>query len=107
MKIGINSIAFDVSKIHLPIKTLAEKRNIEAEKLEKGLGLLKMTIPDVHQDAVVFGANALTKLIVDNHIDLETIDRIYVGSESGVDNSKPLASYLLALMEQKIWRQQT
>ena len=101
MKIGINSIAFDVSKIHLPIKTLAEKRNIEAEKLEKGLGLLKMTIPDVHQDAVVFGANALTKLIVDNHIDLETIDRIYVGSESGVDNSKPLASYLLALMEQK------
>jgi hypothetical protein len=29
-------------------------RSIEPEKLEKGLGLLKMTLPDVHQDAVVF-----------------------------------------------------
>jgi hypothetical protein len=28
-----------------------------------------MTLPDVHQDAV-FGANALTKLIVDHNIDL-------------------------------------
>ena len=63
MKIGIDAIAFDVAKIHLPIKTLANTRNIEAEKLEKGLGLLKMTLPDVHQDTVVFGANALTKII--------------------------------------------
>jgi hydroxymethylglutaryl-CoA synthase len=101
MKTGIDAIAFDVAKIHLPIKTLATKRNIDAEKLEKGLGLLKMTIPDTHQDSVVFGANALTKLILDNNINLKTIDRIYVGSESGVDNSKPIASYLLALMEQK------
>ncbi len=101
MKIGIDAIAFDVAKIHLPIKILAEKRNIEAEKLEKGLGLLKMTIPDVHQDTVTFGANALTKLITNNQIDLNSIDRIYVGSESGIDNSKPIASFLLALMEQK------
>ena len=101
MKVGIDAISFDVSKIHLPIKSLADKRNIEAEKLEKGLGLLKMTIPDLHQDAVVFGANALTKLIIDNKINLSEIDRIYVGSESGVDNSKPIASYLLALIEQK------
>ena len=61
MKIGIDAIAFDVAKIHLPIKTLANARNIDPEKLEKGLGLLKMTLPDVHQDTVVFGANALTK----------------------------------------------
>ena len=101
MKIGIDAISFDVSKIHLPIKSIAEKRNIESEKLEKGLGLLKMTIPDVHQDAVVFGANALTKLILDSNLNLSEIDRIYVGSESGVDNSKPIASYLLALIEQK------
>jgi hydroxymethylglutaryl-CoA synthase len=45
----------------------------ESIELEKGLGLLKMTLPDVHQDAVVFGANALTKLIVDHNIDLTDI----------------------------------
>jgi len=101
MKIGIDAITFDVAKIHLPIKTLANERNIDPEKLEKGLGLLQMTLPDVHQDPVVFGANALTKLIEDHQINLSEIGRIYVGTESGIDNSKPIASFLIALMEQK------
>jgi hydroxymethylglutaryl-CoA synthase len=101
MKIGIDAIAFDVAKIHLPIAKLANARKIEPEKLEKGLGLLKMTLPDVHQDTVVFGANALTKLILDYKINLSEIARIYVGTESAIDNSKPIASFLVNLMEQK------
>jgi hydroxymethylglutaryl-CoA synthase len=101
MKIGIHAIAFDVAKIHLPIKTLATARNIEPEKLEKGLGLLKMTLPDAHQDTVVFGANALTKLILNHNIDLSEISRIYVGTESAIDSSKPISSFLSNLMESK------
>ncbi|WP_310554605.1 hydroxymethylglutaryl-CoA synthase [Flavobacterium sp.] len=101
MKTGIDAISFDVAKIHLPIRTLATFRNIEAEKLEKGLGLLKMTLPDAHQDVVVFGANALTKLILDNQINLSEISRIYVGTESTIDSSKPISSFLISLMEQK------
>jgi len=101
MKTGIDAISFDVAKIHLPIRVLAKARNIESEKLEKGLGLLKMTLPDLHQDPVVFGANALTKLIVDHQIKLDEIARIYVGTESAIDNSKPISSFLLELIEQK------
>jgi hydroxymethylglutaryl-CoA synthase len=101
MKIGIDAIAFDVAKIHLPIKTLANARNIDPEKLEKGLGLLKMTLPDTHQDTVVFGANALTKLILENQINLSEIARIYVGTESAIDSSKPIASFLVNLIEEK------
>ena len=101
MNPGIDAISFDVAKIHLPIQSLAKARNIEPEKLEKGLGLIKMTLPDVHQDTVVFGANALTKLILDYKIDLSEIARIYVGTESAIDSSKPISSFLIALMEQK------
>ncbi|WP_309608259.1 hydroxymethylglutaryl-CoA synthase [Flavobacterium sp.] len=101
MKVGIDAISFDVAKIHLPIKALALARNIEPEKLEKGLGLLKMTLPDIHQDVVVFGANALTKLILDNQINPAEIARIYVGTESTIDSSKPISSFLISLMEQK------
>jgi len=101
MTTGIDAIAFDAAKLHLPIKTLAEARDIDPEKLEKGLGLLKMTLPDTHQDAVVFGANALTKLIEQNNIDLADISRVYVGTESGIDSAKPIGSFLMALMEQK------
>jgi len=101
MKTGIDTIAFDVAQLHLPIQTLANARNIEPEKLEKGLGLIKMTLPDVHQDTVVFGANALTKLVLENEINLGEISRIYVGTESAIDSSKPISSFLIALMEQK------
>ena len=101
IKTGIDAIAFDVAKIHLPIRILANARNIEPEKLEKGLGLIKMTLPDFHQDTVVFGANALTKLILENNLNLNEIARIYVGTESAIDSSKPIASFLVGLMEQK------
>jgi len=101
MKTGIDAIAFDVAQLHLPIKSLANARNIEPEKLEKGLGLIKMTLPDAHQDTVVFGANALSKLVLDNQINLSEISRIYVGTESAIDSSKPISSFLIALMEQK------
>jgi len=101
MTIGIDAIAFDVAKLHLPIRTLAEVRNIDPDKLEKGLGLLRMTLPDVHQDTVTFAANALTKLITQNDIDLKDVHRIYVGTESGIDSSKPIGSFLVELMEQQ------
>lgn len=101
MKTGIDAISFDVAQLHLPIKSLANARNIEPEKLEKGLGLIKMTLPDVHQDTVVFGANALTKLVLENQINLGEIARIYVGTESAIDSSKPISSFLITLMEQK------
>ncbi|MXN91316.1 hydroxymethylglutaryl-CoA synthase [Flavobacterium sp. Sd200] len=101
MTTGIDAVAYDIAKIYLPIKTLAHARDIDPDKLEKGLGLLKMTLPDVHQDTVVFGANALTRLITDNNLDPADIARIYVGTESGIDSSKPIGSYLVALMEQK------
>lgn len=99
MKTGIDAIAFDVPRLHLPIRTLAAARDIDPDKLEKGLGLKRMTTPDVHQDAVVFAANALTRLFEDNAIDPSTISRLYVGTESGVDNAKPIGSYLTSLIE--------
>lgn len=101
MKTGIDALSFDVAKLHLPIKTLAEARKIEPEKLEKGLGLLKMTLTDAHQDSVVLAANALTKLITDHNLNLDEVARIYVGTESAIDNAKPIGSFLLDLMEQK------
>lgn len=101
MKVGIDSITFDVPKLHLPIKTLAENRNIEPEKLIKGLGLHKMTFPDVHQDVVTFAANAIYKLMLQENLNPSDIARIYVGTESGIDASKPVASYVSALLEQQ------
>jgi len=99
MKVGIDSITFDVPKIHLPIQTLAQNRNIEADKLIKGLGLHKMTFLDVHQDVVTLASNAVLKLIQQENINPKEISRIYVGTESGIDSSKPVGSYVLSNLE--------
>lgn len=99
MKIGIDSIAFDIPKLYLPIPVLAENRAIEADKLTNGLGLLKMSFPDVHQDVVTMASNATLALIQKENINPREISRIYVGTESGVDSSKPVASYVLSNVE--------
>jgi hydroxymethylglutaryl-CoA synthase len=99
MKVGIDSIAFDIPQLYLPITTLAENRNIEADKLIKGLGLHKMSFLDVHQDVVTMASNAALKLIQQENLSPSEINRIYVGTESGIDSSKPVASYVLSNLE--------
>ncbi|MFN3968291.1 hydroxymethylglutaryl-CoA synthase family protein [Flavobacterium sp.] len=99
MKAGIDSIAFDIPQLYLPINTLAENRNIEADKLIKGLGLHKMSFLDVHQDVVTMASNAALKLIRQENLNPSEINRIYVGTESGIDSSKPVASYVLSNLE--------
>ncbi|MTG99297.1 MULTISPECIES: hydroxymethylglutaryl-CoA synthase family protein [Myroides] len=101
MKVGIDSLAYFIPKIHLPIETLAKARNIEPLKLTKGLGLQKMALLDTFQDVVTMAANAAHNLLKDNpNILPKEIAKIYVGTESGIDNSKPIASYTLGLLEQ-------
>ncbi|AJA69625.1 MULTISPECIES: hydroxymethylglutaryl-CoA synthase family protein [Myroides] len=101
MKVGIDSIAYFIPKIHLPIETLAIERNIEPLKLTKGLGLQKMALLDTYQDVITMAANAAYSLLQDNTtIAPQDIAKIYVGTESGLDNSKPIASYTLGLLEQ-------
>jgi hydroxymethylglutaryl-CoA synthase len=99
MKAGLDSIAFDIPQLYLPITTLAENRNIEADKLIKGLGLHKMSFLDVHQDVVTMASNAALKLIRQEKLNPSAINRIYVGTESGIDSSKPVASYVLSNLE--------
>lgn len=101
MKVGIDSLSFYIPKIHLPIETLATNRGIDPLKLIKGLGLQKMALLDVYQDVVTLAANAAHKLLKNNStIKPAEIAKIYVGTESGVDSSKPVASYVLGLLEQ-------
>jgi hydroxymethylglutaryl-CoA synthase len=102
MKVGLDSIAFDFSKLLLPIATLAAHRNIEADKLTNGLGLHSMGFLDVHQDVVTMASNAALKLFKQEHLNPAAVHRIYVGTESGVDSSKPIGSYVLSLLETQL-----
>ncbi|WP_312421790.1 hydroxymethylglutaryl-CoA synthase [Epilithonimonas sp.] len=99
-KFGVDAASFYVPSLYLEIKDLAEKRGIEPAKLEKGLGLHKMALPDVHEDAATFAAEALLKLIQDYNINPKEISRVYLGTESALDAAKPTATYAVQMVEE-------
>ena len=99
-KVGIDSISYYVPSLYVDITELAEKRNIPAEKLVNGLGLKKMATPDYDEDAASIAANSLFRLIYDNNINPKEIGRVYLGTESGVDSSKPTSSYVVEILEE-------
>jgi hydroxymethylglutaryl-CoA synthase len=99
--VGIDDLALYIPKLHLPIATLAEARGIEYAKLNKGLGLIHMTLPDFHEDTATMAANAIATLIDKNKINPHHIGRIYLGTESALDGSKPTATYAVEMLAQK------
>jgi len=100
-KVGIDDMAMYVPKLYLPIATLAEERDIEYAKLNKGLGLEKMAIPDYHEDAATMAANAVAQIIDKNRLSPKLIGRIYLGTESALDGAKPTATYMLEMLRKK------
>ena len=98
-KIGVDAISFYVPSIYLSIEELSKNRNLNFEKLNKGLGLEKMAIADSNEDPSSFAANALIDLFEKNKINPSEIGRIYLGTESALDASKPSATYATDLVE--------
>ena len=102
MKTGIDAIAFYVPELYVSIDNLADARSISAEKLKHGLGLKKMAVPNIGEDAATFAANALLNLISQNDLDPNDIGRVYLGTESAIDGSKPTATYAVEIVENKL-----
>ena len=97
MKIGIDKIGFAMPKFFLDIRDLATARGIEPDKFTKGLLQLEMSIPPVSQDIVTLGAQAAFEIL--DKEDLEKIDMIIVGTESGIDQSKASSVFIHNLLE--------
>ncbi|MFT7603848.1 MAG: hydroxymethylglutaryl-CoA synthase, partial [Saprospiraceae bacterium] len=99
--VGIDDMALYIPSLYLPIETLAKERGIPFEKLNKGLGLVKIAIPDVHEDAATMAANVVAELIERNKINPRDVGRIYMGTESALDGAKPTATYVLEMLRRK------
>lgn len=94
--VGIDKINFYTPHTYIDLIELATHRGIEPEKFTVGIGQSKMAVPPVSQDTVSMGANAAFPILSSN--DLEKIDLIVVGTESGIDESKSTASFIHELL---------
>lgn len=101
MPVGIDDIALHIPRLFLDMRDFAALREMNAEKLRRGLGLEAMSLPDVHEDAATMGANAVARLIERNTLDPRTIGRLYLGTESALDGAKPTATYILGMLTER------
>jgi hydroxymethylglutaryl-CoA synthase len=100
MPVGIDDLAIYVPKIYIDYKDFAEARGIDPRKLEYGIGVKKMALVDTNQDPACMAANACLKLMQKNHLHPEDIGRMYVATESGLDESKAMNSFVIGMLEQ-------
>jgi hydroxymethylglutaryl-CoA synthase len=101
LPIGIDAMSVYLPKIYLDIKALSDRRGIPYDKLSRGLGLIKMAIPDAHEDAATMAAEAIAELVERNNLDPRRIGRIYFGTESALDMAKPTGTYTVEMLEQR------
>lgn len=98
MLAGVSDIAIYVPDYYLRHEDLAKARGIPKEKYHIGLGNNSMAIVPNWEDSVTMGANAAQLLLERNNIDPDEIRQLVVSTESGVDHSKPVASFVQGLL---------
>lgn len=98
--VGIDDIAAHVPKLYLDARDFAKERGITPEKITKGLGIEKMSIPDAHEDAATMAAMAALKLMQKNDLKPKDIGFIQVATETGLDEAKPISCYVQGMLEQ-------
>ncbi|HZI71840.1 MAG TPA: hydroxymethylglutaryl-CoA synthase, partial [Nitrososphaeraceae archaeon] len=100
MQVGIDDLSIYVPKLYVDYKDFAEARGIAPQKLEYGIGIKKMALVDTNQDPACMAANACLKLMQRNHLHPQDVGRMYVATESALDESKAMNSFVIGMLEQ-------
>ena len=94
MRVGIEAIAFHGPEHYVELTDLAKARGVDPDKYTKGLGQIRMAVATPMEDTVTLAVNAARKVLNNFDIDCHDIGTLVVGTESGVDHSKPVAVYV-------------
>ena len=96
--IGIDALSIATPRAFLELVDLAAARGVPADKYTKGLGAVRMAIAGPHEDPVTLATDAALRLFHRTGSDLGRIGYCAVGTETGIDHSKPIASYVHGLL---------
>ena len=94
---GIDAIAWAVPRGYLELEDLARARSVPPSKYVDGLGLRRMAVAEAWEDPVALAANAARRLFARSGADPARVGLCIVGTETGVDHSKPIAAFLHGL----------
>lgn len=95
---GIQAVGIAVPQFTLPLAALAEARGAEPAKYVEGLGTLRMAVPGPGEDAVTLAVLAARQAFTLGNVDPASIGLLVVGTETGVDQQKSVASFVHGLL---------
>jgi hydroxymethylglutaryl-CoA synthase len=98
LPVGIEALGIAIPRRYLELSDLAQARGVEPAKFTVGLGAIQMAVPEPGEDTVALAATAAQRLIERNRIDPARIGMLIVGTETGVDHSKPVASFVQGIL---------
>ncbi|WP_224368084.1 hydroxymethylglutaryl-CoA synthase family protein [Hyalangium versicolor] len=97
--VGIEALAIAVPSRYVDIQELALARGVDPAKYTAGLGAKEMAVADPGEDSVSLAATAAARLVRNNNVDPSRIGMLVVGTETGIDHSKPVASHVQGLLK--------
>ena len=95
---GIDALAFACPKAYIDLEDLAHARGVDPAKFTQGLGQRKMAIASPVEDTVTMAVEAGAEALKSFDIDPDSIGTLIVGTETGIDHSKPVAVYVHELL---------
>ena len=98
LSIGIDAMAFAVPQSYVELADLANARGVPPAKYIDGLGTHQMAVAGPNEDPVTLAASAAQRLFATSGRSPSEIGLCIVGTETAVDHSKPIASYLHSLL---------
>jgi len=100
LAVGIDDIAIYIPRLFVDARDFAKARGMDPEKLQRGLGISRMAMVDTNQDPACMAANACLRIMERNKLAPKDVGRLYVATESSLDESKAMNSYVIGMLEQ-------
>lgn len=98
-RVGIDAIGVAIPRRYIDIADLARARGVDPAKYTHGLGAREMAIAEPGEDTVALAAQAARRALAAAKMDRKNLGMLVVGTETGVDHSKPVASFVHGLLE--------
>jgi len=95
---GIDALSFAGPAGYVDMTELAQARGVDPAKYLLGLGQNSMAIASPCEDTVTMAVQAGQQALQQFDIDPEDIGTLIVGTETGIDHSKPVAVYVHELL---------
>jgi hydroxymethylglutaryl-CoA synthase len=98
MQVGIESLGVAVPETYVDLSELAVARGVAPAKYTEGLGTQRMAVPLDDEDPVTLAARAAGMALASANVEPSALGMLVVGTETAVDHSKPVASFVQGLL---------